>query len=244
MTDLERVVLALEELKPAIKPSADPAWAMPPALRVIDCLLSLNRNFDKFVVPRRDRFKAQHPLVKTVEDLDKEISRHRTPHAFMLQTLRTNFEQRAQTLAAVTHWLVSIGGTGTDADQLQRLEAWAATAHPHDHKTLGIRGFGLSGFQYLRMLFGADTTKPDLRIRQWVSKAIGRHVTFTKADSGHLVSDLRALALMEGATRALGLSLRDADATIWELLARGARREGPQKTCSSSSPRARHATRT
>ncbi len=215
MTDLDRVVAALEELRPAIKPSTDLAWKRPPAVRVIDCVLSLNRNYDKFVVPRLDRFELRHPTVKTVEDLDKEISQYRTPNEFMRRTLDTNFEQRAQILAAVARWAVSIAGTGIDAEQFQRLQKWAAAAHPSDYKTLRIAGFGLSGFQYLRMLFGADTTKPDLRIRQWVTWAI------SPDGSRGLVSDIVALALMEDATRQLGLSLRDADATIWRLLARG-----------------------
>ena len=29
---------------------------------------------------------------------------------------------------------------------------------------VGVRGFGLAGFQYMRMLFGAQTAKPDIHI--------------------------------------------------------------------------------
>ena len=70
-----------------------------------------------------------------------------------------------------------------------------------------LRSFG---FQYLRMLFGANTCKPDLRIRQWVGEALGRKV-----------SDIVALKLMEGAALEAGVLLRDADTTIWEMKARG-----------------------
>ena len=41
-------------------PSVDRAWSREPALRVIDCVLSLRRNYDLFVVPRlsQDQFAA------------------------------------------------------------------------------------------------------------------------------------------------------------------------------------------
>jgi len=73
----------------------------------------------------------------------------------------------------------------------------------------GIYGFGLSGFQYLRMLFGADTTKPDRHIRSFVEKCIGAQV-----------SDWRALQLMEHAAKRVGRSLREVDHAIWESYAR------------------------
>ena len=72
-----------------------------------------------------------------------------------------------------------------------------------------IRGFGLAGFQYLRMLFGANTTKPDLHIRRYVGHCIGEPVT-----------DMRALQLLEPAAKEAGISLRDFDTTIWERSAR------------------------
>jgi hypothetical protein len=105
---------------------------------------------------------------------------------------------------------VQISGEGPGDTQLENLESWARSATYEGHKALGIRGFGLAGFQYLRMLFGADTTKPDVRIRQWVAEAVG-----------HPVSPVQALLLLEPAAREALVSLRDADATIWEMLARG-----------------------
>ena len=52
--------------------------------------------------------------------------------------------------------------------------------------------------------------KPDIRICQWVEKAVG-----------HPVSPRQALQLLEAAAAEVGVSLRDADTTIWEKLARG-----------------------
>jgi hypothetical protein len=119
-------------------------------------------------------------------------------------------ESRADTLANVVIWLVTISAEGAPSTQLANLENWARNAPYSGYQTLDIRGFGLAGFQYLRMLFGANTTKPDLRICQWVAAAVG-----------HPVSPGQALQLLEPAAAEAGVSLRDADTTIWEKLASG-----------------------
>jgi hypothetical protein len=109
----------------------------------------------------------------------------------------------------VVDFLLGIVAATPGTSELERLERWALHAHPGDFRSLGIRGFGLAGFQYLRMLFGASTTKPDVHIRRYVAAAVGRPV-----------SDVQALTLMEEAAARAGVPLRDADTTIWEHAAR------------------------
>ena len=82
---------------------------------------------------------------------------------------------------------------------------------PHECETLGIRGFKVVGFQYLRMLFGADTTKPDVHIRGFISEALNHR----------RISDYEALSLLEAAALRLGLSVRAVDSAIWRVGARG-----------------------
>lgn len=106
-------------------------------------------------------------------------------------------------------FLLGVVAATPTASELEGLERWAVDAQPADFRTVGIRGFGLAGFQYLRMLFGASTTKPDVHIRRYVAAAAGRPV-----------SDVQALSLMEDAAAQVGVSLRDADTTIWERAAR------------------------
>ena len=89
------------------------------------------------------------------------------------------------------------------------MENWAEWTRPGDYLAVGVKGFGLAGFQYLRMLFGAQTTKPDIHIMRFVAEHIGRPVT-----------DIQALYLLEKAARLAGLPLRELDAAIWESRAR------------------------
>jgi len=205
--DEELLSAGLREL--AVKPSSDPAWSRLPALRVIDCILSLNRPYDSFVVPRLNRFEREHPSVRAISDLHKMIASSLSPHQFVLINLNYDHEERADTLNAVVKWLVTISGRGSEQGQLSNLERWAGNSQPQDHSRLAIRGFGLAGFQYLRMLFGANTTKPDRYICQFVESHIGRKV-----------KDLEAVQLLQRAAQLAGINLRDLDTTIWEASAR------------------------
>ena len=63
----------------------------------------------------------------------------------------------------------------------------------------------LQSFQYLCMLFGVDTTKPDIYIIRFVSGLLNRNV-----------SDLEAHALLEAACERIGVSVRAVDNLIWK----------------------------
>jgi hypothetical protein len=201
--DAERLLIVLRGLAPFIKPSSDPAWSCAPALRVIDCVLALNRPYDSFVVKRLNKFECDHPAVRTISDLYQMLTSCVSPHQFMLDNLSYNDEERASTLDAVVKWLVTISGRDSEQQQLLNLESWAKSSQPQEYSRISIRGFGLAGFQYLRMLFGANTTKPDIYICR-----------FVESNVGHRVSPIQALRLLESAASSVGISLRDLDSTI------------------------------
>ena len=208
-SDERKVVHALRALAPSIKESSDRAWFRSPAIRVIDCVLSLNRDYDRFVVPRLDSFERKHSDTASVCHLRKLIETFPSAHQFVKAELRYDHEDRAIILHKVVVWLSPICREPCDEE---RIKVWALKAKPADHSRVGIWGFGLSGFQYLRMLFGANTTKPDLHIRRQVATWVG-----------HPVSALQALQLLEAGAEEAGVSLRNVDTTIWENSARGQR---------------------
>jgi hypothetical protein len=59
----ERLVGELRRLAPELAPSKD--RVREPALRVIDCVLSLNRWYEGFVLPRLNAFEEQCPNVRS-----------------------------------------------------------------------------------------------------------------------------------------------------------------------------------
>jgi len=208
LTESEQLAAALRRDFPNVTASADRAWSRAPAVRVIDCVLSLHRDYDEFVVPRLEAFERRFPAVETILQLRALINSYRSPAAFANDALNYNDPSRAALLRAVVEYLVRTALVA-QGPELEQLKAWAEHARPQDYLTLRIPGFALAGFQYLRMLFGANTTKPDVHISRYVAHAVG-----------HSVSDVQALLLLEDAGRLAGLRLRDIDTTIWENTAR------------------------
>ena len=211
--DVVAVATRLKQLSPNIPGfgSVDPAWTRPPAVLVIDCVLSLNRNYDTFLVPRLKTFMSNHPETQRVTDLAKFMADYSTPHAFVQQELNYNHEARANTLQAVVEFVCQIvERTQTIEEEKAVLKQWAIQAEPQGYQVLNIKGFGIAGFQYLRMLFGADTTKPDVHIIGFLSELLNRRI-----------SEVEALRLLEAASESVGLSVRDVDTYIWQIRARG-----------------------
>jgi hypothetical protein len=208
MDDIEVVIAAIAKLGP-IKPSTDIAWSRPSALKVIDCVLSLNRNYDKFVVPRLDKFASNNGSVIQIQDLSAAIAAYPSPTAFVEKALDYKDSARAEILSAVVNYLLREVKRLAKASEEESLSQWAQEMRPQDYLTIGIHGFGLAGFQYLRMLFGANTSKPDVHIRNFVGGALKRPVT-----------DLVALQMLEKVAEKTNIRLRDIDTTVWEKSAR------------------------
>ena len=208
-TDHDKLVAALRALAPDMPRPEDRRWRREPAVRVLDCVLSLNRNYDAFSVPRLERFEQQYPDIRTISELQRLLATYQSADLFLASVLNYRHAQRGIMLEAVVAWLSAVSGNGSYAEQLANLQAWAESARPSYSTGLRIRRFGLKGFQYLRMLFGANTTVPDVHVRRWVVGCIAREVT-----------DVKALQLLEHAAREAGVSLRDFDSAIWERSAR------------------------
>ncbi len=173
-----------------------------PAVRVINCIVSINRR-TAFAAQRSLEFQNANPNVVSITDLQAMLNAYPTPNQFMRTSL--NYEARANTLNAVVGWLVgNVSGNGSPHEQLNNLTKWAQTAHPSGYLGLQIPGFGLASFQYLRMLFCACTVKPDMHILNFVR----RHDP--KANG------FGAINVIEQLAAGLGLCARHLDLAIWE----------------------------
>ncbi len=184
-------------------------WPQNTALCVLDCVLSLNRRYDSVVLPRLEMFARQRPEVVELAHLSDLMRKHEDAGAFCLKELRYNDVRREQTLKGVLEYLLMVQSRYEGESEWERLGAWAVAVRPQDYLAVGVRGFALSGFQYMRMLFGAQTTKPDIHIIRFVSQIVGRKVT-----------DVKALELLEQAALQANLPLREVDNAIWEAGAR------------------------
>ena len=161
-------------------------------------------------MPRLDSFEESHPDIRSIHSLQSLIDSHSSPARFSEQVLNYRDPARAQTLSGVVGYLVRVLDDDDGRSEDETLTRWARGARPADYRTVGVRGFGLAGYQYLRMLFGADTTKPDVHICRFVHNALKRRLT-----------DVAALEILEQAAPLAGVRVRDVDTTIWETSARG-----------------------
>ena len=117
---------------------------------------------------------------------------------------------KAEALSGVVDYLLDIQQRFTEPTEEERLLAWAHWARPGDCLMLDVRGFRLAGFQFLRMLFGAETVKPDVHILKYVQQALGRPVSSSTADQ------VRAVYALERAGELLQKPIRTIDVVIWK----------------------------
>ena len=177
----------------------------PPPVQVIDCVLSLRRRYKEFVVPRVTQFIREQPQIDTCGKLSQLIRSKPTPLAFLSTVLRFNSPDRSEALLGVVEWLDRIQHNYSAPTERARLEEWAKSAKPQDYLTVRVKNFGIAGFQYLRMRFGADTVKPDVHINRYVGAAMGR-----------TVDEMEAIRLLEEAARIAGVPARRIDGMVWE----------------------------
>ena len=211
-SDIDAIAARLEQIVPDTPPKVSCGQLRPPAVKVIHCVLSINRKYYTFVLPRLKAFMDSHPDTQRVVELANLMDSYPTPHAFVKQELNYNHEDRARILRSVVEYTCSIVEESPMVSEEEALEKWAIQANPLDYKTLGIKGFAIAGFQYLRILFGADTVKPDVHIMKFLCTHLKRSV-----------SKVKSIYLLEAAAERVGLPIRTIDLSIWQ---RGARSTG------------------
>ena len=184
--------------------------SQPTAIKVIDCVLSLRRSYDRFVIPRLKNFRNKHPDTQRINSLANLMASYPTPDAFMISELNHNSKVKPKMLQEVVKFVCQIVEKSPKVSEEDVLKQWAIQAKPQECYGLNIKYFKLAGFQYLRMLFGADTTKPDVHIIGFLREILNRSV-----------SRVEAPPLLEAACERVGLSVRAVDKYIWNRGARG-----------------------
>lgn len=180
-------------------------WSQCPAAKVIDCVLSLRKKYNSVVLPRVKAFVSKRTDIKTCSDLRKLIDTFQSPETFFADVLSMNSPGKAAMLCGVLDYLLDVQLRFDQGTEDERLVAWAKWARPGDYLAMEVRGFKIAGFQYLRMLFGADTTKPDVHILSYCSEVLGEKI-----------GEARAVYALERAGELLGVPVRSIDVAIWE----------------------------
>lgn len=209
-TDAAKLAERIKQDFPTVEPLTDPIWRQSAAAKVIDCVLSLRRRYKLIVVPRVQAFVAAHPEIQSCADLLMLIRDYETPAHFVAEALDMKSPGKASMLVGVLDYLIDVQTRFEEPTEDDRLTAWAHWTRPGDYLTLDVRNFKIAGFQYLRMLFGADTVKPDGHILEYVEEVLDRTIV------GRPEREVRAVYALERAGELLGRPIRNVDVAIWE----------------------------
>lgn len=199
------VASKIEEFSSEIADMDMSTFFRPTAIKVIDSILASGLNYKTGVGPKLQSFEESHPNVKQVTELADLMSRYSKPVEFLHIELGNSFERKANALNSLVKYLCGIIAESPTVSEEDVLKQWADEAEPQDCYKLDITGIGVATFQWLRMLLGADTSKPDTHIMKFISEILDEKF-----------SDVRCVFIMEAASAHLGLSTRKVDHRLWQ----------------------------
>lgn len=179
----------------------------PPAIKVIDSVISQALNYKTTVYPRLVGFKKNHPDVKSVRQLADLMASYQTPLEFLTAEVDLGHRRKAGAIDGLVKYFCGLIEASPTVPEEETLKQWAITTEPENHKKLNIKGVGIATVQYLRMLFGADTSKPDVHIMNFIHDTIDEEL-----------SEDECILLIEGVASYLEVSERDVDGAIWDFM--------------------------
>lgn len=172
----------------------------------VDAVLSINRKYYKFVVPRITYFQNKYPNIKTLNQLLNLIDGMGLDG--FSNCWNYNHKERVETLYSLVKRLIEISKEYPSDSEINSLKLWANNTIPTDYKIFNVKGIGLATYQYIRMMLGASTVKPDVHIKRALSNVLNRKV-----------SDLESITLFEQACNELKLDIATIDHNLWLLMA-------------------------
>lgn len=175
-------------------------------LILVDAVLSINRRYDSFVIPRVGLMRKEG--IKTLEELKTKIKNDGEEK--FCEVWDYNHPDRVWILKRLVEKFLKIKEELGVSDDLEALHKWGKQSKIEDFKHFDVKGIGFTTFQYLRMMCGADTTKPDVHLKRAVRDGIG--VT---------LSEPEIVRIVEAIAKRLKIPTRQLDYALWTYYSRG-----------------------
>lgn len=176
----------------------------------LDAVLSINRKYYTFVVPRITYFQNKYPDIMTLEDLSKLIESVGIDE--FKDCWNYNHPDRVRMLYNLCNRFIEIANLYKCRNELLSLRRWASQSSIKDYNDFNVTGIGFTTFQYIRMLLGANTVKPDVHIKNKIAEIVGKKV-----------NDKYAVELFETACNELKLNVADVEHYIWKKEAKNSK---------------------
>lgn len=141
-----------------------------PVLILADAVLSMNRKYEAFVIPRIRHLEKAN--ITTLNQLDALITQ-RGIEAFA-QVWNYNDPRRVEILQHLAEKFLQIKVAYRLDNDLEALRRWGKEAKPEEWESFGVKGIAFTTYQYLRILCGANTVKPDIHIKRAFVEAVGK----------------------------------------------------------------------
>ena len=199
-TDIEKLKEYLSSLPLEIRSYDDGYEYKNPVLTLADTILSINRNYNNFVKPRLEIIKESG--INSFTDLESELDKG--DEHFML-FWRYKHPQRVELLRSLLTYFRDFQKTNNIQGDLETLKEWGNQSSVERYKNWNIKGIAFTTYQYLRMLCGADTVKPDIHILRVVEEGIGRKI-----------NPKNSVILIEQISKEMGIETRILDHAIWQ----------------------------
>lgn len=144
-----------------------------PAISLIEVVLSANRNYNLIVEPRVRCIRLKYPHLKTFKDLHKIIKTKSEDEFYDFWDYKDN--KKYNTLKSILNVISTLRIQYTEAadDDFKLIHNWAKKVNLskiQEDPIGSISNVGIATVQHLRMTFGFDTVKPDLRVKQVLEK--------------------------------------------------------------------------
>ncbi len=220
MTRNERITTILARIRqiaPDPLPRDNTVLDQSPAVKVINSVLSLGLGYRK-VEKKLDAFQENNPDVRQVTELAAFIKEdYQTPIDFLNKEF--NYEhkpksiRKANAINSVCEKLCGIINASPSVPEEDTIGQWALRAKPKGYRVWNITEFRIAGFQWLRVLFGADTSKPDTHILNFLADTLNEKFPQTNEKK-----KLEAVNLIEETSARSEFSARDIDRIIWAFM--------------------------
>lgn len=170
-----------------------------PVLTLIDAVLSINRKYESFVKPRIKLIQDRN--IDSFDKLDMEL---RKGNEYFTSLWNYNHSQRIELLRNLLRYFLNYKKDNNIKDDLETLRKWGKESSVEKFKEWNIKGIAFTTYQYLRMLCGANTVKPDIHILRTVESGVGKKLSLK--DSVKIIEDI---------SKEMDIKARDLDHSIW-----------------------------
>ena len=213
---ITKILTKIREIAPDTLPRDTAVLDHTPAVKVINSVLSLGMDYRRVIEPKLNAFQDKPPDVRQVTELADFIEEnYQNPIDFLNKEFnykpKPKSIRKANAINSICEKLRGIINASTSVPEEDAIRQWALQAKPKGYRVWNIKEFRLTGFQWLRVLFGADTSKPDRRILKFLSKTLDEN--FPDSDK----KKLEAVDLIEEVAKQSEpeFSARDIDRIIW-----------------------------